>query len=141
MSTVANPRCPRCGSPLLEFTHQGIRIDECGGCEGVWLDSGELRLLAHHSERLLWSPELGEKWKLAQTWAEETSTEEKARSRERHADRCPRCDVTLHPENLHGTQIDRCTQCGGTWLDKGELSQLAGTEPGLLDRLVKRLLG
>lgn len=141
MSIAESPRCPRCGYPLLEFTHQGIPIDECSGCEGLWLDSGELEKLARNPERLLWSPLLGAKWKQAEAWTEETTEEEKARSKTQHAGRCPRCNSDLELENLHGVQIDRCRGCGGAWLDRGELGLLAGTEPSALGRLVKWLAG
>jgi hypothetical protein len=35
-------RCPKCGEQLQEITFQEIQIDRCSGCNGVWLDSGEL---------------------------------------------------------------------------------------------------
>jgi hypothetical protein len=31
-------RCPKCGEPLQEITHEQLTIDECSGCGGVWLD-------------------------------------------------------------------------------------------------------
>ena len=37
------PRCPRCESPtLVEQVRDGVPIDRCRRCEGVWLDRGEL---------------------------------------------------------------------------------------------------
>lgn len=35
-------RCPKCGMELIEISYKGMKIDECSGCEGVWLDAGEL---------------------------------------------------------------------------------------------------
>ena len=35
-------RCPKCGMELVETNHQGIKIDQCASCAGVWLDAGEL---------------------------------------------------------------------------------------------------
>jgi Zn-finger nucleic acid-binding protein len=35
-------RCPRCATPLKEARQDGVRLDACGGCHGVWLDRGEL---------------------------------------------------------------------------------------------------
>ena len=43
--------CPRCGSTLEPRTFSGVTLDACGGCRGVWLDAGELAMLAHESER------------------------------------------------------------------------------------------
>lgn len=34
--------CPRCGATLTMSDRQGIEIDYCPQCRGVWLDRGEL---------------------------------------------------------------------------------------------------
>jgi Zn-finger nucleic acid-binding protein len=34
--------CPVCKTPLLLSERQGIEIDYCGQCRGIWLDRGEL---------------------------------------------------------------------------------------------------
>lgn len=34
--------CPRCGTALTMSERQGIEIDYCAQCRGVWLDRGEL---------------------------------------------------------------------------------------------------
>ena len=39
-------KCPKCGSDLEEINYQGVMIDKCPGCKGIWLDQGELELLA-----------------------------------------------------------------------------------------------
>jgi Zn-finger nucleic acid-binding protein len=41
-------QCPRCpGVSLLELDRDGITLDRCEACRGIWLDRGELeRLLA-----------------------------------------------------------------------------------------------
>ena len=38
--------CPKCGEPLKERSFQKILIDQCVGCNGIWLDAGELDQLA-----------------------------------------------------------------------------------------------
>jgi len=40
--------CPRCEVEVLEErTREGVNIDVCTGCRGIWLDRGELeRLIA-----------------------------------------------------------------------------------------------
>ncbi|MEI8188419.1 MAG: zf-TFIIB domain-containing protein [candidate division NC10 bacterium] len=35
-------RCPKCGMELQEIDFKGIKIDKCFGCEGLWLDAGEI---------------------------------------------------------------------------------------------------
>lgn len=39
-------RCPKCGGQLEEIEHHHIKIDRCRDCGGVWLDKGEMELLA-----------------------------------------------------------------------------------------------
>ena len=34
--------CPVCHIPLVMSERQGVEIDYCGQCRGVWLDRGEL---------------------------------------------------------------------------------------------------
>lgn len=38
--------CPVCAGDLRETARQGILIDTCTRCRGVWLDRGELEKLA-----------------------------------------------------------------------------------------------
>lgn len=35
-------KCPKCGMELEEIAFGEVRIDKCFGCEGIWLDKGEL---------------------------------------------------------------------------------------------------
>ncbi|MBN2355558.1 zf-TFIIB domain-containing protein [candidate division KSB1 bacterium] len=35
--------CPKCGMQLIEIDYSGIKIEECSGCRGVWLDASELQ--------------------------------------------------------------------------------------------------
>ncbi len=35
-------KCPKCGMDLIEIDYKNIKIDKCSGCEGIWLDAGEL---------------------------------------------------------------------------------------------------
>lgn len=45
---AAHDRCPKCGVPLKARTEQGVEVDECPSCGGVWLDQGELEEIARH---------------------------------------------------------------------------------------------
>ena len=38
--------CPKCGGKMKEENLQGVAIDRCGSCGGIYLDKGELELLA-----------------------------------------------------------------------------------------------
>ena len=39
-------KCPVCQSALREIDREGVSIDVCPQCRGVWLDRGELEKLS-----------------------------------------------------------------------------------------------
>jgi Zn-finger nucleic acid-binding protein len=39
-------QCPKCGIEMIEIDYEGIKIDKCSECGGVWLDAGELEAVA-----------------------------------------------------------------------------------------------
>ena len=44
--TTTKQFCPRCEAPVLqEVIQDGVSIDRCLRCDGIWLDCGELELL------------------------------------------------------------------------------------------------
>ena len=48
-SEVAAMQCPVCRVPLAMSDRQGIEIDYCPQCRGVWLDRGELDKIIERS--------------------------------------------------------------------------------------------
>jgi Zn-finger nucleic acid-binding protein len=42
-------KCPACSADLLLSERQGIEIDYCPSCRGVWLDRGELDKIIERS--------------------------------------------------------------------------------------------
>ena len=34
--------CPKCGTRLAEESLEGVAVDVCPSCQGLWLDNGEL---------------------------------------------------------------------------------------------------
>ncbi|MEK7256949.1 MAG: zf-TFIIB domain-containing protein [Bacteroidota bacterium] len=43
-------KCPKCNVDLLMTDRQGVEIDYCPTCRGVWLDRGELDKIIERSE-------------------------------------------------------------------------------------------
>ncbi len=37
--------CPKCGMNLITIDYKGIAVDRCSGCDGIWLDAGELEAI------------------------------------------------------------------------------------------------
>jgi Zn-finger nucleic acid-binding protein len=44
-------KCPRCDADLSISDRQGIEIDFCPKCRGVWLDRGELDKIVERAAR------------------------------------------------------------------------------------------
>lgn len=44
--------CPADKTPLKIIDREGIKIDYCPTCKGVWLDRGELEKIIEHSASL-----------------------------------------------------------------------------------------
>lgn len=42
---ISSMNCPRCDGKLETSNFEGVEIDTCTKCGGVWLDSGELEQL------------------------------------------------------------------------------------------------
>ncbi len=113
--------CPRCDSPLFDTAadpsdlHLEVNphVDHCCECGGIWLELAALSVLV--DVPLEWLRE----WQ-ARLDAAVAGNAMKAAGEAL----CPVCQVALdersyaHDESIC---IDRCTECGGTWLDHGEL--------------------
>ncbi len=46
-------KCPKCGADLGTELFQGLEIDRCGECRGVWLDIEDLHKLAGKESKIL----------------------------------------------------------------------------------------
>ena len=113
-------RCPHCNSTLKTIDYEGVTIETCNTCGGEWLDDKELG----HIVRI----------------REETFSDEERRALEgatkipgipmADVDReivCPSCSARTVPLNYGGDTgviIDRCPDCHGIWLDRGELEKI-----------------
>ncbi len=74
--------------------------------------------------------------KLALEKQRETQAADLKAQKELHFMHCPKCGHKLETITFKGLDIDKCFACNGTWLDQGELEQLAGKEPGFLSSVV-----
>ena len=53
--------------------------------------------------------------------------ERAAAERHTHYMKCPKDGGDLVEREFHHVKVDICSDCGGIWLDRGELEQVAGT--------------
>jgi Transcription factor zinc-finger len=47
----AETHCPKCPGKLESYTFQGIALDRCHECGGIWLDKGELEEIVRKISR------------------------------------------------------------------------------------------
>ncbi len=45
-----------------------------------------------------------------------------------HYNKCPKCGCDLVERDHHGVKMDQCSECGGIWLDKGEMELIEEVE-------------
>lgn len=43
-------KCPKCTGEMQEVELAGIRVDQCGKCNGIYFDHGELEILIESKE-------------------------------------------------------------------------------------------
>ena len=103
--------CLNCNSEmmnnLVQTKNDQISYDICEACGSLWLDAGELDKMAFQVEGSI-----------------EYSSRDKIGGDSESSKKCPRCEDTgLDKVSFIGSDIalDRCRNCGGFWLDGGEL--------------------
>jgi hypothetical protein len=66
---------------------------------------------------------------------EKLAAAEKDRLKELHYMQCPKCGMQLVEVDYRGIKIDRCSECEGLWLDKGELAAVTALGENILGKL------
>ena len=109
-------KCPACQHGLRRFKIGSVNLDACaGGCGGIWFDYDEL--IKVDCEKVDQHPVVA------------TPKYDPAVVVDDYAVRkCPRCaDVILDKKLFSlgsGVILDRCLECRGVWLDRGELEKI-----------------
>lgn len=109
-------QCPACYNQLSPFQVGNVTVDVCqGGCGGIWFDAFELQRVDDQAEAA------GEA--MLQIAKDPKIQVDPARKRS-----CPKCDGIKLKKHYFSAQrrieVDECPNCGGYWLDAGELAQI-----------------
>jgi Zn-finger nucleic acid-binding protein len=107
--------CPNCKEPMIVLDWQGVEIDMCPSCGGVWLDLGELELICEQAG--------ADPGPLAEAL-------EKAGQGEATKRQCPRCSKKLRAISAgeqKRVELDRCPRGHGIWFDRGEMQSFVGS--------------
>ncbi len=62
---------------------------------------------------------------------------EKIKLKELHYMRCPKCGMELIEIIYNGIHTDKCSECGGIWLDAGEFETLSMGDKSILNGLFR----
>ena len=107
--------CPACASPLAVLNLEGLVVEVCrGGCGGIWFDNFELSRVDEAPEKL------GEALAILEFDATAIVLLEKRP--------CPKCAGFTMLQHTFSREkpvtVDECPNCGGVWLDGGELTEI-----------------
>lgn len=107
-------QCAACGAPMIVVEYQGVELDWCPECGGIWFDNEELDFLLQgagvDSSALEFS----------------AAARGEARRAGEHTRRCPRCSRRMAKRTVghgHTVILDQCPR-HGLWFDKGELAAM-----------------
>jgi len=109
---VTARRCPGCGEAMEQFAEPDITTEQCPQCHGVFLDKGELNVLATGMAGNI----------------EYCSVDDEIRRDTFPARQCPRCtgQMMKKVDLLAFTDLifDFCPECESFFLDKGEIAAM-----------------
>jgi Zn-finger nucleic acid-binding protein len=91
--------CPGCGKSLDALKQTGVEFAICSGCRGMWLDAGALEKRGAAFPEGMQLETIGKRV-------------------------CPRCARPMAVYFHELLEVDRCSFCGGTYLDAGEIDIL-----------------
>lgn len=108
--------CPRTGKPMEEVEIGGVKVDISTGCGGVFFDNFELKKFDEPFEAA------GEQLIAASQKYYDPSVDTSPRI---HCPKHPDVVMMRHSFSVkRAVEIDECPECGGIWLDPGELAKI-----------------
>ena len=103
-------RCPKCDLEMSPKDYDGVEVDRCFGCGGIWLDKGELEEIDS---------------KKISTLIDIAGQTEKAEVMDQFDATCHRCDNPMMSlTGANDVKFEWCDQCEGLFFDRGELAAL-----------------
>ncbi len=105
--------CPKCKNDMETIVYEGVEVDRCKNCKGLWFDVGESYSLRHKNAAA--AIDTGDPGKGKQT-------------NEIDRYRCPRCRggmIRMVDQQRAHIQYEECTACRGSFFDAGEFAEVA----------------
>ena len=88
------------------------------------MDQGEFRKPSEKEEEYFARIEFEKRKKAAEERARVMLQAERERLKETHWMRCPKCGMELVEVVFQSVTVDKCTACGGLYLDRGEIDAI-----------------
>jgi len=119
--------CPHCQTSLDDVSYEGVPIQKCSYCQGLFVEDGKISRILIRQDRDFSEEAL----KLAETVMKEkelfTEGLKKAKFQNTWVLTCSRCGRNMRRQFFvysYPVEIDRCIYCGGVWFDRLELEIL-----------------
>lgn len=103
--------CCVCKKAMVILDLDGVEVDHCFSCGGIWLDQGELDLLLKDPKK-------------TSSLLDSVKTLEPHHEEKR---KCPICRSTMKTKKIEDKKplrIDLCLKNHGLWFDRGELEEI-----------------
>ena len=127
---VRDMKCYKCNSVMKKKSFDGVLIDACPTCEGIWLDYGELDMIKNK--------EALSKEEILDEARKELIIDKKRLMTT--AGLCPKCQKTSLAETiLCGVKVDICPSCDGIYFDWGELQSVLSTKSGGVGDFIRNI--
>lgn len=115
--------CPKCIGKLQKKFVEGVEVDVCFVCEGIWFDKGEMDEILKRDSKAFESHDAG---------FDEFDGKEVGdliKEFDAKVGKCPRCEdgtamIRKEFQGKHKIVADVCLKGHGIWLDGGEVKDL-----------------
>lgn len=87
---------------------------------------------SHEEEEYFARQEIEKRKELAEKLKAQMQAAELENLKKLHYNHCARCGFEMHPVVFKGVTIEKCPNCGGIFLDSGEIEQIIGKESGFI---------
>jgi len=110
-------KCPNCSVSLTKINLDGVDLDTCPQCAGIYFDTGELQKLKNKPNA----------WAEIEAKVMPRGDEIKMLEARPKLKTCPACSNPMMPYKFLYTSeiiLDECDGCGGVWVDDNELDAM-----------------
>ncbi len=101
-------KCPNCEKDLVSVEKDGLNLDLCPTCKGIWFDAWE------------WE-DLAEAISIDKENFNELVASKNNPLFDEEFKKCPLCNRKMEKIQAYGLNIDRCIADGGIWFDGQEI--------------------